>query len=36
MGVMSLGIPMDAELTVIAEGEDEKEALAAIVDVFKQ
>lgn len=36
MGVMSLGIPMNAELTVIAEGEDEKEALAAIVDVFKQ
>ncbi|HHU18904.1 MAG TPA: phosphocarrier protein HPr [Bacilli bacterium] len=36
MGVMSLGIPQDAELTIIAEGSDEVEALDAIIEVFKQ
>lgn len=36
MGVMSLGIPQNAELTIIAEGTDEKEALEAIFEVFKQ
>lgn len=36
MGVMSLGIPKDAELTIIAEGSDEVEALDAIIEVFKQ
>lgn len=36
MGVMSLGIPKDAEIKIIAEGSDEKEAIDAIYDVIKQ
>ncbi|MCZ0702030.1 phosphocarrier protein [Natronobacillus azotifigens] len=36
MGVMSLGIPKDAELKIVAEGSDEKEAVEAIYDVIKQ
>ncbi|WP_138418392.1 phosphocarrier protein HPr [Aquibacillus sediminis] len=35
MGVMSLGIPKDAEITIKAEGDDEQEALDALVDVIK-
>jgi phosphocarrier protein len=30
MGVMSLGIPVDAELKIVASGIDEKEAIAAL------
>jgi len=30
MGVMSLGVPHNAEITVIAEGEDAAEAIAAL------
>lgn len=33
MGVMSLGISQDAEIVVQAEGEDEEEAVAAIVEL---
>lgn len=36
MGVMSLGISEGAELTIVAEGSDEKEALEAMYEVFKQ
>lgn len=36
MGVMSLGIPKDSEITISAEGSDEQEALDAIVDVIKK
>ncbi|SDK05843.1 phosphocarrier protein HPr [Sediminibacillus albus] len=35
MGVMSLGIPKDAEIKVSAEGSDEEEALQTIVDTIK-
>ncbi|SDM17510.1 phosphocarrier protein HPr [Sediminibacillus halophilus] len=35
MGVMSLGIPKDAEIKVTAEGSDEEEALQTIVDTIK-
>ncbi|MGV2874547.1 phosphocarrier protein HPr [Macrococcus capreoli] len=34
MGVMSLGVGKDAEITIYAEGSDEKEAIAAITDVL--
>lgn len=34
MGVMSLGVGKDAEITIYAEGSDEKEAIAAISDVL--
>ncbi|WP_414044549.1 phosphocarrier protein HPr [Macrococcus equi] len=34
MGVMSLGVGKDAEITVYAEGSDEKEAIAAISEVL--
>ncbi|MCU7557577.1 phosphocarrier protein HPr [Macrococcus capreoli] len=34
MGVMSLGVGKDAEITIFAEGSDEKEAIAAITDVL--
>ena len=33
MGVMSLGISQDAEIIVQAEGQDEEEAVAAIVEL---
>ncbi|SEO49141.1 phosphocarrier protein [Amphibacillus marinus] len=36
MGVMSLGIPKDAEIKIVAEGSDEQEAVDAIYDVIKQ
>ncbi|QTN00279.1 phosphocarrier protein HPr [Sediminibacillus dalangtanensis] len=35
MGVMSLGIPKDAEIKVTADGSDEEEALQTIVDTIK-
>ncbi|WP_186580946.1 phosphocarrier protein HPr [Aquibacillus kalidii] len=35
MGVMSLGIPKDAEIKIVADGSDEQEALDAIVDAIK-
>lgn len=34
MGVMSLGVGKDAEITVYAEGSDEAEAIQAITDVL--
>ncbi|MFB1051297.1 phosphocarrier protein HPr [Paraliobacillus sp. JSM ZJ581] len=36
MGVMSLGIPKDAEVKFIAEGSDEKEAIDAIYELIKK
>ncbi|SDC27554.1 phosphocarrier protein [Pelagirhabdus alkalitolerans] len=36
MGVMSLGIPKDAEIKIVAEGSDEAEAIDAIYEVIKQ
>ncbi|WP_079710869.1 phosphocarrier protein HPr [Paraliobacillus ryukyuensis] len=36
MGVMSLGIPKDAKIKLVAEGSDEQEAIDAIYDVIKQ
>ncbi|MBM7540108.1 phosphocarrier protein HPr [Amphibacillus cookii] len=36
MGVMSLGIPKDAEIKLVAEGSDEQEAIDGIYDVIKQ
>ncbi|WP_010647321.1 phosphocarrier protein HPr [Oceanobacillus massiliensis] len=36
MGVMSLGIPKGAEIEVIAEGNDEEEALNGIAEVIKE
>lgn len=36
MGVMSLGVGKDAEITVYAEGTDEKEAIQAISDVLSK
>jgi phosphocarrier protein HPr len=36
MGVMSLGIPKDAEITIKAEGPDEQEAIDAIYTLIKQ
>ncbi len=35
MGVMSLGVPTKATVEVIAEGEDENEAIEAIAKVIK-
>ena len=35
MGVMSLGISQDAEIEVHADGEDEEEAVAAIVELVQ-
>lgn len=34
MGVMSLGVGKDAEITIYAEGSDEKEAIAKISEVL--
>ncbi|ATD30761.1 phosphocarrier protein HPr [Macrococcoides bohemicum] len=34
MGVMSLGVGKDAEITIYAEGSDEKEAIEAITDIL--
>jgi len=35
MGVMSLGIPTQSEITISAEGEDEAEAIEAIREVLQ-
>lgn len=35
MGIMSLGIPSGAEITLKAEGSDEEEALEAVVNTVK-
>lgn len=36
MGVMSLGVPTGAEVTIIVEGQDEQEALTALESVIKE
>lgn len=36
MGVMSLGVGKDAEITIYAEGSDEKEAIEAITEVLSK
>lgn len=36
MGVMSLGVGQNAEVTISAEGDDEKEAMAAIEETMKK
>jgi phosphocarrier protein HPr len=36
MGVMSLGIPQGAEITIAAEGTDAEEALQALENVIKK
>ncbi|WP_105956314.1 phosphocarrier protein HPr [Apilactobacillus quenuiae] len=36
MGVMSLGVGQNADITISAEGEDEKEAINAISESFKK
>ena len=36
MGVMSLGVGQNADVTITAEGDDEKDALDAIDDTMKK
>lgn len=36
MGVMSLGVGQNAEVTISAEGDDEKDAIAAITETMKK
>ncbi|MBG9981702.1 phosphocarrier protein HPr [Aerococcaceae bacterium DSM 111020] len=36
MGVMSLGVGQGADVTITAEGDDEKEAMAAIEETMKK
>lgn len=36
MGVMSLGVGPNADVTITAEGDDEKDALDAIADTMKK
>lgn len=36
MGVMSLGVGQNAEVTISAEGDDEKDAIAAIEETMKK
>ena len=36
MGVMSLGIPTQSEITVSCEGEDEEEAIKTIEEVLRE
>ncbi|WP_440894875.1 phosphocarrier protein HPr [Amphibacillus sp. Q70] len=36
MGVMSLGIPMDAEIKIVADGADQEDAIKALDEVIKQ
>lgn len=36
MGVMSLGVGQGADVTISAEGDDEKDAIAAISDTMKK
>jgi len=35
MGVMSLGIPTQSEVTIACEGDDEEEAIVAIEEVLR-
>ena len=35
MGVMSLGIPTQSEITISTEGEDEEDAIVAIEEVLR-
>ncbi|TFE00332.1 phosphocarrier protein HPr [Jeotgalibacillus salarius] len=35
MGVMSLGVGKDAEITIFADGSDEEEALASLEETLK-
>lgn len=35
MGVMSLGIPTQSEITIVAEGDDEEEAIQTIEEVLR-
>lgn len=35
MGVMSLGIPTQSEIRIMAEGEDEEEAIKSIEEILK-
>lgn len=36
MGVMSLGVGQNADVTVSADGDDEKEAIEALADTMKK
>jgi phosphocarrier protein len=36
MGVMSLGVGQNAEVTITANGDDEKEALDAVAETMKK
>ncbi|BAQ57602.1 phosphocarrier protein HPr [Lactobacillus acetotolerans] len=36
MGVMSLGVGKNADITITADGDDEKDALDAIADTMKK
>ena len=36
MGVMSLGVGQNADVTITAEGDDEKDALEAIADTMEK
>lgn len=36
MGVMSLGIPTQSEITIICDGEDEESALNTIVETLRE
>ena len=36
MGVMSLGVGQNADVTISAEGDDEKDAIAAITETMKK
>lgn len=36
MGVMSLGIPQGAEITIVAKGSDAEEAITGIDEVMKE
>ncbi|MGG2092531.1 phosphocarrier protein HPr [Bacillus sp. S13(2024)] len=35
MGIMALGVPSGAEVTIVAEGNDAKEALEALEELIK-
>ena len=36
MGVMSLGVPTQSEITITCDGDDEEQAMEAIVNVLRQ
>ena len=36
MGVMSLGVPTKATVTIVAEGDDEEDVIASIAKVIKE